>query len=100
MYGIYGYTVYIRSYTAYIRCMEIPYTVWASPKYGIHRMEWYTHYWNACMGYTEWNACPHTQYMVYTKWNGIQCGYKYTQNGMLVHTHRPTQASFAHTLLA
>ena len=32
-YGIYGYTVYIRSYTAYIRYMEIPYTVWANPKY-------------------------------------------------------------------
>ena len=32
LYGIYGYTVYIRSYTAYIRYMEIPYTVWANPK--------------------------------------------------------------------
>jgi len=32
-YGIYGYTVYIRSYTANIRYMEIPYTVWANPKH-------------------------------------------------------------------
>ena len=31
IYGIYGYTVYIRSYTAYIRYTEIPCTVWANP---------------------------------------------------------------------
>jgi len=33
LYGIYGYTVYIRSYTAYIRYTEIPYTVWANPRH-------------------------------------------------------------------
>ena len=64
IYGIYGYMVYIQSHTAYIRYMEIPYTVWANPNYFLcafaRGQEHRTCIHNNTHTHKHWHTHPHT----------------------------------------
>jgi hypothetical protein len=107
IYGIYGYMVYIQSHTAYIRYMEIPYTVWANPNYFLcafargqeHRTcihnnththkHWHTHPHTHAHPHKNTHIHPHTRTHIFTQTQTHT--FIHTQGHIYSHTHTLTE---------